>query len=185
MQISGWQVVIDIFFLILCLGITYIAVSRGIVSEIFRIAGLLAGLFFAFQYFSFLGDSVKNKIGLFNKEYLYLFSFLLIFLGIGAVFGLARLIVTFLFKRETLSLRERWLCFFLGVCRAVFLSSVIIFVLQLSPVKPRYLTNTISYNIFMPIAPKAYCLSFRIYQRFDEKAVLSKEAEKYCQAQME
>ncbi len=126
MEISGLQVTIDLAFLTLCLVSIYIAISRGILNEGLKIIGLLVGLFFAFQYHTFLGNSIKNKIALFNNSYLYLLAFFVIFFGVSGIIGLLRLILASLFKRETISLRERWLCFFMGTFRATVLSSIII-----------------------------------------------------------
>ena len=179
MEISGWQLAIDSFFLILCLIVIYIAISRGTLSEVFKITGLFVGSFFAFQYYSFLGDSIKNNASLINKDYLYLFSFLLILLGIGAVFSLIRLIVTFLFKREKISFRERWISFFAGALRAGFLVSIVIFILSLAPFEFQHLHNTLSYRIFRKVAPKAYLLSFKIYNQFDSGSTINEKVRNY------
>ena len=179
MEISGWQVAIDLFFLTLCLGIIYIAISRGIISESLRTTGLLLSSLFAFQYYTFLGNSIKSKISLFNENYLYLISFLVIFLGVGTILSLLRLIVTFLFKREKISLRERWLCFFLGAFRAAVLSSVIIFLFYLVPFNSDHFVRTTSYAMFKNVAPKIYHISFRIYQKIYPNSAMNKQVEQY------
>ena len=131
---SGKQALIDLFFLILCLRVTYISATRGILRESFKIGGLLVGALFALHYYFSLGDYISKKILFLGKDYPYLVSFLLILLSIGVVFSLSRSIVTLLFKnkKEEISAEERWVSVFMGGFRAVFLSSIVIFLLHQS-----------------------------------------------------
>ena len=179
MEIPARAEFIDLIFLILCLRIIYISVSRGIVQESFKLIGLLVASFFAFHYYSLLGDAIQNKISFLNREYLYFTSFLLILLGVRTVFNLLRLIVTLLFKIGHASPTERWLGLFLGGVRAVFLSSIIIFLLVLSPLNPKYFSNSLSYAFFKNIAPKIYLLSYNLYSKFNSSSVSNEEVERY------
>ena len=179
MEESFGQVFIDLFFLIICLRVIYISISRGILRESFKIIGLFFGSFFAFQYYFSLSESISKKISFLNREYFLFFSFLLIFLGVGLVFTFAGLIAASLFGKKEAYLRRRLLSFFLGAFRASFLVSVIIFLLHLSPLDSKHFCHTISYSITKNIGPKIYLMSFKMYNKFNREAALNKEVEKY------
>lgn len=181
MEITARAALIDLFFLILCLRIIYISVSKGALQEIFKVVGLLLSSLFAFHFYSFLGDSISNKITILSKDHLYFISFLVIFFGIGAIFNLLRLIIALLFKREKeeVSRQERWVGLFIGGFRAAYLSSIILFLLYLSPLNWHFFNDTISYKVFKNIAPKVYLLSFNAYSKFYTEAQVNKEVEEY------
>ena len=170
---------IDLFFLILCLRVIYISISRGLISENFKIAGILFSSFFAFQYFAFLGDVLQNKVFFLNVEYLHLASFILIFFATYTVFGLVRLIVTLLCRKRESSIGKNWLLLCMGVFRAIFLSSVIIFVLCLSPLDSKHFRNSISFNLFSDVAPNIYFISLGTYNLINPEAVLNSKVEEY------
>lgn len=183
MEISGSQTFIDSLFLILCLRVIYISISRGIIRENFKIGGLLLGSFFAFQYYFSLADNLSDKIPFLNRGYFLLFSFLLILLGIRLVFIIARLIVTFFFKRDEIYFKERVLLFFLGAFRASLIGSIILFSLYLSPLDSKYFCHSISYSIFKNVGPKIYLVAFRGYDKISSKIVINKEVEEYYEAE--
>ena len=183
MEIFGSQTFIDLFFLILCLRVVYISISRGIVSESFKLTGLLLGAFFAFHYYSSLADKISNKVHFLSKEYFLFFSFLLIFLGIRLIFAVVRLIGTFFFKKEDLPLKKRWLLFFLGAFRASFIGSIILFSLYLSPLDSKRFCHSISYSIFKNIVPKIYIMAFNVYSKTNFKILINKEVVKYYEAE--
>ena len=179
MEITARAALIDLFFLILCLRIIYISVSKGALQEIFKIVGLVLSSLLAFHFYSFLGNSISNKVTIIGKDYLYFISFLIIFLGIGAIINLIRLILALLFKREEVPRPERWLGLFIGGFRAAYLSSIILFLLYLSPLGLHYFSDTLAYKIFKPVAPKIYLLSFKVYNKLYTEAEVNKEVEEY------
>ena len=179
MEESFGQFFIDLFFLIICLRVIYISISRGILRENFKIIGLFFGSFFAFQYYFSLSESISKKVSFLNREYFLLFSFFLILLGVGLVFTFMGLIAASLFGKKKAYLKERLLSFFLGAFRASFLVSVIIFLLHLSPLDSKHFCHTISYRITKNIGPKIYLISFKMYNKFNPEAVLNKEVEEY------
>jgi len=182
MEISGSQTFIDLFFLILCLRVVYISISRGIVSESFKLTGLLLGAFLAFHYYYSFADKISDKIHFLSREYFLLFSFLLIFLGIRLIFTLARLIVTFFFKKEESAFKERVVLFFLGVFRASLIGSVIIFSLHLSPFDSKRFHHSLSYSLLKNFGPKIYLMTFKVYDKISFKMVVNKEVVKYYEA---
>ncbi len=183
MEVSGISALIDIFFLILCLRVIYIAVSRGIPSESFKLAGLLIGSFLAFAYYPYVGKVINDKIPILKKEYFHFVSFFFILLGVVIVFSLARLITAILFKREKIPYKERWVALIMGVLRFCLLSSVILFILHLSPLKPKHLNESITYGILKNVAPKYYLVTHKIYELFEPKAILNEEVRDYYETE--
>ena len=179
MEESFGQVFIDLFFLIICLRVIYISISRGVLRESFKIIGLFFGSFFAFQYYFSLSDSISKKISFLNKEYFLFGSFFLILLGVGLVFAFTGLIAAFLFRKKEMCPKERLLSFFFGAFRASFLVSVILFLLHLSPLDSKHFCHTIAYNITKNIGPKIYLMSFKMYNKFNPEAAVNKEVEEY------
>ncbi len=179
MEISGSQTLIDLVFLILCLRVVYISMSRGIISESFKLTGLLLGSFFAFHYYSFLADKISDKIPFLGRGYFLLFSFLLILLGVRLIFSLSRLILTFFFKRGEVGLKERRVLFFLGVFRAFLIGSIIFFSLYLSPLDSKRFCHSISYSISKNVGPGIYLVAFKVYDKLSPRIVVNKEVKNY------
>jgi len=173
------SVFIDLLFLLLCVRILYISVSRGVVYEIIKIVGLLIGAFFAFQYYSFLGDTVGKSILFLNKKYFHLVTFLVILLGVRAIFSFLGLIVRLLFKREDIASLERWIAFFAGSFRASLIFSIILFVIHLSPFDSKSLTQSKAQALFRNIAPGSYLLLQRSLAAFNPKFTLNRNVEEY------
>lgn len=173
------SLIIDIFFLILCLRIGYIAVSRGIVCEGFKfISVLIAGLS-SLHWYKFL-NVYTERIPFLNKQYLDFISFLAIFFSIHTIISLVRSIVTSLFKRKEIPVKERWVSLFLGIVRAVFLSSLILFMAHLSSRGSPHLAQSRALPIFKNIAPKVYLVVAGALSGVgDEKSTLNKEVRAY------
>jgi len=183
MGISGSQTFIDLIFLILCLRVVYIAISRGIVSESFKLVGLLLGSFFAFHYYFLLANKISDTIPFLSREYFLLFSFLLILLGIRLIFTLSRLIVTFFFKKDQVYFKKRVVLLFLGAFRASLIGSIVFFSLYLSPLDSRHFCHSISYSIFKNVGPKIYLIAFKGYDKISPKILVNKEIKEYYEAE--
>jgi len=179
MEIFGSQPFVDLFFLILCLRVIYISISRGIVCESFKLAGVLLGSFFAFHYYSSLAD----KIPFLSREYFLLIAFISIFLWIRLILTLSRMIVTFFCKKDGVCFKARVVSLFLGAFRASLIGSVIFFSLHLSPLDSKYFCHSISYSIFKDISPKIYLVALKGYGKFNPKIIVNKEVEKYYEAE--
>ena len=170
---------IDFFFLLLCLRVVYSAIARGIVSEAFKMAGLLTGAFFAFHYHSFVRDTFTN-ISFLNQQYVDFLSFIAIFVSVTTLFGIARLIVTLLFKRKDISSRERWAMLFVGTARAIFLTSIMLFALYLSPLNNENIVNCLSFRLFKNVAPRTYLMMSHLYRHPGVSEITTnKEVEEY------
>lgn len=179
MEQPAGAVFIDLLFLLLCVRILYISVSRGVVSEIIKLVGLLIGAFFAFQYYSFLGDTVGESILFLNKKYFYLVTFLVILLGIRAIFSFLGLIVRLLFKREDIAIFERWVAFFAGGFRASLIFSIVLFVIYLSPFNSEFLNESKTYAWFKNIAPASYILAQRSLTSFNPEFSVNRNVQEY------
>ena len=173
---------IDLFFLILCLRIIYITITRGVLRESFKLAGLLIGSLCAFHFYNSFAQSLGSKIAFLNKDHLSFISFLLIFGCIVLVFILFRMIVTSFFKTNEISFSERWLLAVLGVFRTIFLLSIIFFIYFLFPTHSKYPYKSISYRVCKNLAPKIYLASFRAFNSFGKDIKLNKEVELYHEA---
>lgn len=184
MEIIEKLELIDLFFLILCLRISYIAVSGGILKEILKILGLLCGSILAFHYYPFLAIRIEDKFlflsFLRQKERSFCFvSYLLIFVATLIVISLLRGIVIYFFKKEKISIKEKLSSLFAGLLRFVFLASIIIFFFYLTSLHPKYYSNSVSYRVFKNIAPQTYLVFFKFYNKFDSQIKINKEVEEY------
>ncbi len=179
MEQPAGAVFIDLFFLLLCVRILYISVSRGILGEVIKIIGLLSGAFFAFQYYSFVGNTVGQSILFLNKKYFQAITFLVILLGIRTIFSFLGLIVRLLFKREEIAILERWISFFAGSFRAIMLASIILFVFYLSPFDSRFVSHSLTYSFFKDIAPGSYLISQNIITSLNPKFKINKDVKDY------
>lgn len=179
---------IDLLFLILSLRIIYMAMVRGYLCEVFKLTSLITASFFAFHYYSPLGDSIVGKISFLNKQYVYFLAFLGIFTTTTSVFSLLRLIVLFLAKREKSEepkLKVKWILFFSGVFRAAYLSSVIIFIIYLSTFASENLQRSLSYAALRKVAPKIYLESLKLTggnSKNKDRKSINKEVEEYYEA---
>ena len=70
---------------------------------------------------------------------------------------------------------------FVGGVRGAFFSSVIFFVLFLSPMDGKYFNKGISYNLFKNFAPKSYLVILTLYSRFNPQIELNKEVTNYLE----
>ena len=176
---------IDLFFLILCLGTIYVSILKGFLCEMFKITGLLLGALFAFHYYPFISTKISGKISFLNPKLLYLITFFSIFFSVRMVFTFLRLIVAALFKKKYVldekSYSDKLFLVFVGGVRGAFFSSVIFFVLFLSPMDGKYFNKGISYNLFKNFAPKSYLVILTLYSRFNPQIELNKEVTNYLE----
>ncbi len=179
MEISVKPGLIDLFFLILCLRVIYISVSRGICLEALKLSGLLVSSLLAFQYYPPLAGNISRKLPFFNQEYFYFWSFLAIFLSVSAVFSLVRLIMLVFLEKKEKSFGEKLIALFAGGLRAAFLASLVIFLLHLTPLGSQRFSSNLSYRIFKNIAPKTYLISFAFINKLNSGISLNEEIQKY------
>ncbi|MBD3264954.1 MAG: hypothetical protein GF375_07605 [Candidatus Omnitrophica bacterium] len=165
MEIAGKPEVIDIFFLITCLRITYISARNGLLKESFKIVGVVAGIFLSFYYFVPAGSWLNQKVFFLQKDFSEFLSFLLIFSASILLLSFLRIAVGLFFKRENFSRRERLVSVVIGGVRAVFFSSIVLFMLILSPLPRRYFEKSFSWEVFRLPAPAMYIFVFETFKK--------------------
>ena len=153
----------DLVFLNLWLRISYIAVSQGLLKEISKSIGLFFSTIIAFHYHPVLGKEIESKVPLLGKGYSELVSFILIFVAGLIVLSLLRKVIFAFFKKGDISSQEKWLSFFMGGIRFIFLVSVIIFVFSFLPPRLRYVRDSYLHPVCESIAPKMYLASFKFF----------------------
>ncbi|MBU1121097.1 MAG: CvpA family protein [Candidatus Omnitrophica bacterium] len=165
--------------------VIYTAVSKGVVNEAFKASGIFIGSLFSFHYYLQVAAKLEANLPFLNKKYLFFTVFLLIFLGILAVFSVLRKIVAFLYKKEEFSVKERWISFFIGGLRFVLLASVILFFLHLYSLNEKYYGKSVSYRLLKKVAPKVYLVSldFLNFYKIDTQKELNKEVKKYYESE--
>jgi len=156
MSIAGRLEIIDIFFLVLLLRVSYIAVSRGLFREICKITGLLCAVFFAFQFYPHLSEAIRAKTRFINPGYLYPVVFLLIFAGVVAAFFFLNLFLGLFLPKGDISVKRKLILLGLGGFRAVFFLSVLIFLFHLASFNPKHIQNGLSYRLAKKVAPVFY-----------------------------
>jgi hypothetical protein len=168
---------IDVFSLILSLRVIYSAVTAKIVREFWKVMGLLLGMLAAFHFYSFLSEKGAD-IPFLNARYLNLFSFLTIFLSLRALFGFVGLITSLFFKKEEAS-GQKWVALASGCFRSITLISVMLFILQLSPLDPKHYINSFSYKVCNRVGPETYLFLMKAFP--DQEAEYFKVNEDFYQ----
>ncbi len=167
---------IDLIFLILCLRITYEAVSKGIFVEIFKILALVINSVFTFQFYPFVAEKISTKISFLSKDIVKAITAIALFFIIGIIFGLLIKIIDAFFKRKEITSSEKLAAVIFGFLRLALLTSTIVFLLYLFPAKPQFLNGYTS-RIFKNVAPKVYLMTAGVYSKFTPLEV-NAEAEK-------
>lgn len=168
---------IDLIFLILCLRITYEAVSKGIFVEILKLLALFINSIFTFQFYPFIAEKFSSKISFLSKDFVKAITAILLFFIIGIIFGLLIKIIDALFKRKEILPSEKLLAIIFGFLRLALLASVIVFFLYLFPAKPQFLSGYTS-RIFKNVAPKVYLMTAGIYSKFIPALAVNTEVKK-------
>jgi uncharacterized membrane protein required for colicin V production len=170
---------IDIIFISLCILVTYEAVSKGIFLEILKLIGIFFGAVFSFQLYPFLAKNVTDKLPFLTNNYSKLSAFCLLFLSIIFVLGILCRILNSLFKREQISSLEKVLAIIVGSARVIFVSSIVVFLLFLFPIKNDFLARGFSKTFLKNIAPKIYLVSAKSYKKIQPKFEVNEEVEKF------
>jgi len=173
---------IDIIFLSLCILITYEAVSKGFFLEILKAVGVFFGAILSFQLYPFLAANVTEKLPFLTKGYSKFSAFCLLFFSIIFVFGILSRILASLFKREKISSLEKALSVLVGLIRVIFLSSIIVFLLYLFPVRNDFIARGLSKELLKNIAPKIYLVSIKSYKKIQPNFKVNEEVEKLYEA---
>lgn len=176
---------IDVIALITFARISYVAAGRGLLDECSKLIALVVASFFSFQYYSLFLSSIFARISSsFNRAYLDVPSFLIIFFTIIFVCALLKIQLTpFAMGERGYPAWERRIGLALGMVRASFLVSVIVFVFSIIPASSATVTQSISYKGFKKIAPAVYAAVFTVYKKINHTAQLNKEVIVYHETQ--
>lgn len=175
---------IDLIFLILCLRISYTAVSSGIFAEILKILALFVSSIFAFQFYPFITENLGRKVLFFNQDFLKIIIFSSLFFITLTILSLLVKITNTLLKRKEIIFAEKLLALFFGLLRFGFLASIIIFLLYLLPAKPAFCSGR-SLRIFKNIAPKTYLVTIGIYNKFNPALTVNAEVKKIYETEVD
>ena len=152
---------VDIFILIIIVRICYVSVKTGFPIELFKLIGTLAAIYLSLHYYLVLSNNIKNWLYLGDKlpfEFLQFVVFSLLALGGYCFFVLIRSIFYRFLKMEAVSTLNKWGSLILGVARAIFLASLIMFMLVISSVG--YFNNSVkaSYlgKMIFVVSPNTY-----------------------------
>jgi uncharacterized membrane protein required for colicin V production len=152
---------VDIFVLIILFRICYVSLKNGFLLELFKLLGTVAAICCAMHYYTRISDSIRALMKLGKDGQLVFFDFIsfvvLAILGY-AVFLILRELVARLFKAEAVPTLAKWGGLVVGVARAFLLSSLLLFILYLSPVD--YMRGSISGSYggkrIIQVAPNMY-----------------------------
>jgi uncharacterized membrane protein required for colicin V production len=152
---------VDIFVLILGVRICYVAVKSGFPVELFKFIGTIAAIYLSLHYYVLLTAYIKEWLpleGRLPQDFLQFIVFLALAAAGYYSFMVLRSIFYRFLKMEAVSTLNKWGSLILGVARAVFLASLIMFTFVISTVS--YFNNSVksSYtgkHLFM-VAPNTY-----------------------------
>ena len=163
---------VDILIVIILFRICYIALKNGLSQEIFKLCGTLLALYLSLHYYSSLSDFMASRTGLksINGVFLNFISFIFLSILGYLVFVILRKLFWRFIKFEPVFELNKWGGSILGICRAILVSSLLMYILVISPV--RYFAHSIqnAYSgkkLFFKIAPTTYSwLWNRIMSKF-------------------
>lgn len=128
---------LDIFIAIFLFRIGYIALKNGFPQELFKLLGSALALYTGLHYYSSLSGLIRKQPSLL----LDLAAFVILVIAAYFIFVLLRVIFCRFIQLEATPQLNKWGGFVLGMLRALFLLSIIIFALTLAPVN--YLQHSV------------------------------------------
>lgn len=122
---------LDIFAAIFLFRIGYIALKNGFPQELFKLLGSILALYTGLHYYSSLAGFIRKQ----PSQLLNLVAFVILVIAGYFIFVLLRVVFCRFIQLEATPQLNRWGGFVLGMFRALFLLSIIVFTLSLPPVK--------------------------------------------------
>lgn len=170
---------VDIFFVILLIRITYVALKNGFSAELFRLLGTILAIYLSLHYYISFSDYIIGRSGTNNipAEYLTFSAFVfLVILGYAIFLLLGRVFSRFI-QMEAVPNLNKWGSLILGIIRSFLLMSLIIFILVVAPLGyfRDSVNNSYSGKRLFKIAPSTYAWmwnsimsKFRTQEKFNE-----------------
>lgn len=127
---------IDIIVVFLLFRIIYIAAAKGVITELFKLMGVVFALFISLQYFTALSDAARSKAGFKNMPLQFVdFLFFLVLVPVSyLLFVIIREAFQRLVKTEIAPIFNKWTAFCLGILRGLLIASLIAFGLVISSI---------------------------------------------------
>jgi len=122
---------VDIFIAILIFRVCYCAVKKGFVTEIFKLLGTLLALYLTLHYYTRMGSYLQRLMPgppVIPLEFWDLLALIALSLLGYAVFVVIREIVARIAKTQVISTLNKWGAAALGICRAVLLTGLLMFI---------------------------------------------------------
>jgi len=151
---------VDVFFVIVCIRICYVALKSGFPAELFRFLGTISAIYLSLHYYVDFSDYILNNIGSKNlpPQYLGFCSFIaLAFLGY-LIFALLGRFFSRLIRMEAVAGLNKWGSLILGVIRSFLFVSLVTFTFVITPTSyfKNSVTNSYSGKRLFEIAPATY-----------------------------
>ncbi len=149
---------IDILLAAVLFRAVYIGINRGIVTELFKVAGVCSAVFIALHYFSGVSKLLQEKVHL-PQAVADLFSFVVLWGVVVIIFKFIRDGFGLLFKMEAAhSILDKWGGFAVAFLRAALICSLMI--ISLRAVSMDYITKTLEKSLLavkvVTLAPNFY-----------------------------
>jgi uncharacterized membrane protein required for colicin V production len=174
---------IDLVSIILFLRIGYISFRRGFLNESVKLLGLALATFFSLEYHTlFLGGVLTQAPFYFEKGYLGVLAFIVIFCFTTLLFALIRRFFFLLSRKNEFRFWEKLVSLLLGLVRASLLTSVIIYVIWIHPDTSENIRQSYSFKLFAKTAPGLYSTMFVPYKFINVKAPFMKEVKSRYEA---
>lgn len=118
---------LDIIFFILAFVIIMIATLKGFLNEVFSTAAWFVSFIICFLFYKSFAVFLKQYLG--EKDFLYLISFLFLFVISYSIIKILHAVLANILRSPSIASFDHALGFFLGVIKAVLVILFIIFVL--------------------------------------------------------
>ena len=115
---------VDILVVILLFRTSYIGARTGLSEEIFRVIGILLGLFFSMKYYSALGTLLNTNVSL-PQELVDGITFLILILLSVLIMKLVSLGLTKIVKFAFTETIDKWVGFIVGLFRGIMILSLL------------------------------------------------------------
>lgn len=141
----------------------YIGLRQGVITEFFKILGVISASYFTLHYYPLLGNFLAGAMPVtLELEPCLIFSYLFLFFLVIITFIFIRQVILTVTKIETVNLLMIWGGVILGFLRGIFLTSMIFIFLFL--LTNNYLTGSVRQSYFgnkvIRVAPVTYRFIF-------------------------
>ncbi len=159
---------VDIFVLILLFRICYVSLKNGFLLELFKLLGTAAAIYCSMHYYTGVSNALRALMRLGKNgqlAFLDFISFIVLAVLGYAVFWILRELIARVLKSEAAPTLNKWGGLVVGVARAFLFSSLLLFILFISPID--YLRDSISASYggkkIIQVAPNMYVSAWETF----------------------